>query len=77
MVGHADPPYESGTATVFAAAAYVRPSLRLRLTPGFAIHLGAVTALAFPRPVIAFAGREAATWGRPLVVGSIGVELSP
>jgi hypothetical protein len=77
MEGSARDPYVGGSATIGVAAAYLRPLFHVRLTEVVAIQAGATAALVFPRPVVAFAGREAATWGRPLVVGAAGLELSP
>ena len=45
----------------------VHPSLRLRL--------GGVVGVLLPRPVIRFAGRKVASWGRPLGMGVLTLEV--
>jgi hypothetical protein len=76
MQGSAEPPYVSGSDTVAAASAYIRPGLRVQLTRMVAIQGGAIAAATLSRVVVAFAGRETASWGRPVVVASTGVELA-
>jgi len=77
MEGHAIAPFEGGEANILFALPYARPSLRLRLFPAMAIRLDVLAGVAFPRPVIAFAGEEVAKWGQPVVVPSLGIEISP
>jgi hypothetical protein len=77
MDGEATPPYRSGSATLVAALPYLRPSLRWRALPALALRLDTIAGVALPQPAIVFAGREVALWGRPLVVASAGIELSP
>ncbi len=75
--GDAAPGFRSQSDTLAVGGPYLRPSLRWRLTPAFALRLDVIGAVVFPRPVVAFAGREVATWGRPIIASSLGVELSP
>jgi hypothetical protein len=77
MEGSAQPGYVDGSETLVAGAMYVRPGLSLRLSRVVALQLAVVAAATVPRVVVSFAGREAASWGRPLIVASAGVELSP
>lgn len=77
MEGHAIAPFEDGEADIVFALPYVRPSLRLRLFPAMAIRLDVLAGVAFPRPVIAFAEEEVAAWGQPVVIPSLGIEVSP
>ncbi len=75
--GDAAPGFRSQSDPLAVGGPYLRPSLRWRLTPAFALRLDVIGAVVFPRPVVAFAGREVATWGRPVIASSLGVELSP
>ena len=77
MEGDALPPFQSRSDTVVAAAGYARIDVGLRLTSSVALQAGFVAAATIPRVVVAFAGREVASWGRPVAVGFVGLQLFP
>ncbi|WAS91828.1 hypothetical protein [Nannocystis punicea] len=75
MRGSAAPAYGDATEVVasaafaarFGLAVAVHPRVRLRLDG----HIGALV----PRPLVRFAGRTVADWGRPFGIGALGVEI--
>jgi hypothetical protein len=57
------------------AAPYLRVGTRVALAPSFWLRADLAMAVAFPRIVYTVAARTQETWGWPLLVGSIGLEV--
>jgi hypothetical protein len=67
-------PYIGASDRVTVAAPYLDGGLGIALSPGLRLRVEALGGVATPRPVVRFAGREAATWGRPFAVGALCLE---
>jgi len=74
VAGAANPPFRAHTTNLFTWGPYVRAGAGFALGTHARLRSDLLVGAAYPRPVVAFAGREVATWGRPCVVGSLGVE---
>ena len=75
LEGSASTPYTGASDDLLAVAPWLGARGRLALGPSFALVAGGDVAFAFPRVVIRSAGREVATWGRPLGTVSMAGEL--
>jgi len=73
MVGSAQAPYVSESDDVFCAMPYLRLSGWLALVEQLRLVGELQAGIATPRPVIAFADREVASWGRPALLGALGL----
>jgi len=62
--------------TVYAAVPAAVATLERRLSQRASIGLRFLTGASFPRPVILFADREVAHWGRPLVGASLALDIA-
>lgn len=67
-MGHSD--------SLLVAAPYARAELSLTISPHLALSASLLGAVTLSEPVIAFASREAASFGRPLLLGSGGLQIS-
>ncbi len=74
MSGQATAPLRGVHDTVFAAALLVGPAAHVELGGGFRLCARALAGLTLPRIAVHLAGRQAASWGRPLLVGTLGLE---
>jgi hypothetical protein len=74
--GAATTGYIGRSDNLLAAAPYIRAGLSLAISPQVALRADFLGAVTLSEPVITFAGRQAATWGRPILLGSGGLEIS-
>ncbi len=74
--GSASPPYVGSRDDLVALGPWLGARLRLELTRNFGLMLGGDAAYVFPRLVIRSAGREVATWGRPMGSLAIAAEFT-
>ncbi len=75
--GRATPPWISASGTHAAAMPFVEAGAGYRLTPVIGLRADVLAALARPEPVLVIAGREVASFGSPLVLASIALEIHP
>lgn len=68
--------YAGKTDNLLFAAPYLRAGASFAVSPRIALRASLLGAVAMPEPVVSFAGREAATFGRPLLIGSGGLEIA-
>lgn len=61
---------------LLVAAPYARAALSLSISPHLSSSASLLGAVALSEPVIAFASREAASFGRPLLLGAGGLQVS-
>jgi hypothetical protein len=75
--GTADAPaYVGAHDDLLAWGPWIGAAVRPRLSTHFSAVFAADAGLSFPRTVIRSAGREVTTWGRPLVTGVAGLEVT-
>jgi len=60
-----------------AAAPYLRAGSSFALAPSWRLSADLLAAASFPEPVVYFADRKASSWGRPLLLGTLGIEVVP
>ena len=75
--GKAEPPLAAQSGSRWAAAPYVSATAAYRLHPIVSLRLDLVTAIVRPQPVLRVAGEDAASFGLPAVLPSLGVEVRP
>jgi hypothetical protein len=76
MKGAAATGFIGADQTVTAVAPFGHVALTYALgTGGFRLCLGTVVGATFPELSVRFAMREAARWGRPFALGSLGIEI--
>jgi hypothetical protein len=74
--GHGQPPlYIGATNDGFTAAPFVRPGLGLALAERVRLRADLLTGITLGRLVVAYAGRDVARWGYPILAGALGVEI--
>jgi hypothetical protein len=73
--GSATPPYVSHSDDLFAAMPYVRVATSLRLAGRLRVRADVLGAARLSSEAVAFAGRQAAVLGDPLVDVSLGLEV--
>jgi len=76
MKGDATPPFVAQRAEVLTLVPHADARLLLQLASHLAISAGLSVGFAAPKVAVSFAEREVATWGRPLVLGFVGLELT-
>jgi hypothetical protein len=76
MSGEATASYIGTHAQIVTALPHLDLGLRFALTHRLAIDADLSGAFSAPGAAIHFAGREVATWGRPLVLGGIAIEAA-
>jgi hypothetical protein len=76
MRGEAVAPYANAQATTTSLLAHADAALRFFVTRRVAWGPSAVVAISVPGVAVEFADRRAATWGRPLWLGSLAVETT-
>jgi hypothetical protein len=76
LTGQPVPPYVNTPAEFVSVIPHLDAGLRLSLTPSVALAPGLSLGVSAPAASIRFAGREVATWGRPLWMGSLAVEAA-
>lgn len=71
----ASPGYVGATRDAFTGGPYLRPGLGVVVAGPLRIRADVLAGVAFKKLVLTYASREAAGWGQPFVVGSVGVEM--
>jgi hypothetical protein len=66
--------FSGSDSTTWVAAPYARIGYAVSIAPHFWLLADVVGSFAIPRPSFTFAG-EAASWGTPLLLASVGVEV--
>lgn len=74
LSGEATAPYQGATDWVATGAALGRVGTRFNLSESLRVRLDGSLGAAAPRPVVMIADHRAATWGRPLLLLSLGLE---
>jgi len=74
LTGQAVTPYVNTRADFVSVIPHLDVGLRYSLTRRLGLDLGLSGGLSAPGASIQFAGREVATWGRPLWVGNLALE---
>jgi hypothetical protein len=64
------------TDTSYAASPYLRTGFGVAFWKALALRADLLALLAMPRTVILFGDRQVGSWGRPVVLGSAGLEWS-
>ena len=59
------------------AAPYLRAGSSFALAASWRLSADLLAAAAFPEPAVYFADRKASSWGRPLLLGTVGIEVLP
>jgi hypothetical protein len=75
LEGIASFPWKGRSDELFTAVVYAGGGASVRLWRGVRLGADAWIGAAVPQAAVAFGGQEVATWGRPLVVGSLGMEF--
>lgn len=76
MQGQAQPPLVDASDWVVSGLGYAKLGIGVGLTRWLRLRLDTLVGFTVPRPVVTFAEREAASWGRPLIALALGLELS-
>jgi hypothetical protein len=69
-------PYVNTPAEFVSVIPHLDAGVRFSLTPSLALAAGGSLGVSAPGASIRFAGREVATWGRPLWIGSLALEAA-
>jgi hypothetical protein len=75
MSGSAEPPLDEEEQTERTVAPLARVSLHLPLGAGIRASARVAAGLSVPELSVQFVERETARWGRPFVLGTLGIEL--
>ena len=75
MRGTPAPGYVAHDDSLTTALGFARISVGHNIGSRIRIWMDGRVAIAAPRPSIFFAGQAVATWGRPAIIGALGVEL--
>jgi hypothetical protein len=76
LSGQATAPYVSSNATVASVIPHVDASLHISLTASLGLMAGLSMGVSLPEESVRFAGRQVATWGRPLWMGGLALEFA-
>ncbi len=76
LSGEAASPYVNMKAQIVTVVPHLDLGLRVSLTHRLGLGFGVSGGLSAPSASIHFAGREVATWGRPLVLGNLALETT-
>jgi len=74
LTGQAVNPYVNNRAEFVSVIPHLDAGLRFSLTPRLGLGAGLSIGISAPAASIQFAGREVATWGRPLWLGNLMLE---
>jgi hypothetical protein len=74
--GQASAPFVDQRSTSLSAVPHVDLGLRLRMTSRLSAAADAAMGFSTPELAVHFAGRELATWGRPLWLAGLGLEVT-
>lgn len=75
--GEPIPPYAADSGSRWSAAPYANLGIGYRVLPWLALRADAQVSLLLPRQIVRIAGRETASYGWPLVLGALSVEVWP
>ncbi len=75
--GKSDAPRISTSGVRWAGLAYGRAGIGYRVHPRVRLRFDSLVGPVFPEPVLRIVGREVASFGRPAVFLSLGVEVKP
>ncbi len=75
--GQAAAPRIATSGTRWAGLAFGRAGIGYRVHPRFRLRFDSLVGPVFPEPVLRIVGREVASFGRPAVFLSLGVEVKP
>lgn len=75
--GQAKTPQVSNSGTRWTGLAYGHAGIGYRVHPRVRLRFDSLVGPVFPEPVLRIAGREVASFGRPAVFLSLGVEVKP
>ena len=76
MDGSAAQPFADKSDDILAALPYLRARVSYGINRSLRLFLGSRVGFCLPRPVIRFAGREVASWGRPAGLAALGIRLA-
>ncbi len=76
LEGSAAPPLQDGSDDILAALPFLRVRACYGINRRLRLFLGSRVGISLPRPVIRFAGREVASWGRPAALAAFGLRLA-
>ena len=76
LSGQAAAPYVNTRADLVSAIPHVDAALHFSMTANLGLAAGLSMGVSVPEASIRFAGREVATWGRPLWMGGLAIELA-
>ncbi len=71
----ASPEYVGATRDAFTGGPYLRPGLGVAVAGPLRIRADVLAGVALKKLALTYASREAAGWGQPFLVGSMGVEM--
>ena len=75
VVAEADQGYDSNNEWVFGVAPYLSGGLSVVLHERVRLRVDAMVEWSVSRTEVRFAGREVASWGHMVVIGTLGIEL--
>jgi hypothetical protein len=75
LIGDAIPPFSGSSDDLFVASPSLDMATRFFVAPNLSLFADVMGSAVFPRTVIRLAGREASTWGHPVLAGAMGLEL--
>jgi hypothetical protein len=73
--GSPNPGFTGGTSNETVATPYARLGFAVAVAPWLRARADITAFVAVPRLAVTFAGRDVGTWGQPLAIASIGVEV--
>lgn len=73
--GSPNPGFTGGTSNETVATPYARLGFAVAVAPSLRARADIAAFVAVPRLAVNFAGRDVGTWGQPLAIASIGVEV--
>jgi hypothetical protein len=76
LSGQAVMPYVNTRADLVSAIPHIDAALHVSVTRSLGLAAGLSMGVSVPEASVRFAGREVATWGRPLWMGGLGIEFA-
>jgi hypothetical protein len=75
--GKAEAPFSAESGSRWAAAPYASATAGYRIHPRISLRLDVIAELVRPEPVLRINGHDAASFGQPAFLPSLGVEVRP